>query len=41
MPEDYLPEQLVGTTIYEPGDSGFEKELADRLDALRARKRTT
>ncbi len=40
VPEDYLPEQLVGSTIYEPGDSGFERELAARLEALRERKRT-
>jgi putative ATPase len=39
VPEDYLPEQLVGTKIYEPGDSGFERELAARLEALRAKKR--
>jgi putative ATPase len=39
VPEDYLPEQLVGTPIYEPGDSGFERELAARLAALRAKKR--
>ena len=40
VPEDYLPEPLVGSTIYEPGDSGFERELAARLEALRERKRT-
>jgi putative ATPase len=39
VPEDYLPEQLVGTKIYEPADSGFERELAERLEALRAKKR--
>lgn len=39
VPEDYLPEQLVGAKIYEPGDSGFERELAARLAALRERKR--
>ncbi len=31
VPEDYLPEQLVGERIYEPSDSGFERELAARL----------
>ena len=36
--EDYLPEPLVGATIYEPGTSGFERELASRLEALRERK---
>jgi putative ATPase len=39
VPEDYLPEPLVGTTIYEPSDSGFERELAARLAALREQKR--
>jgi putative ATPase len=39
VPEDYLPEQLVGSTIYEPSTSGFERELAERLAALRERKR--
>ena len=38
VPEDYLPEQLVGAKIYEPGDSGFERELAARLAALREQK---
>ena len=38
--EDYLPDQLVGTKIYEPADSGFERELAARMAEL-ARKRTT
>jgi putative ATPase len=39
VPEDYLPEPLVGAKIYEPGDSGFERELAARLEALREQKR--
>jgi putative ATPase len=38
VPEDYLPDALVGETIYEPGDSGFEKVLAERLAAIKARK---
>ena len=37
--EDYLPDQLAGTTIYEPGTSGFEQELATRLAALREAKK--
>ena len=39
--EDYLPDALVGQRIYEPTDSGFERELAERraaLDAQRARR---
>ncbi len=39
VPEDYLPDQLKGQTIYEPGSSGFERELAARLEALREKKR--
>ena len=39
VPEDYLPDKLVGATIYEPGDSGFERELAARLEALREKRR--
>ncbi len=38
--EDYLPDALVGERIYEPAESGFERELAERraaLDAQRAR----
>ncbi len=37
--EDYLPDALVGERIYEPADSGFERELAERralLDSQRA-----
>jgi putative ATPase len=39
VPEDYLPDALVGERIYEPSDSGFERELRSRreqLDAIRA-----
>jgi putative ATPase len=38
VPEDYLPDALVGEEIYTPGDSGFERELAARYAALKARK---
>ena len=40
VPEDYLPDALVGERIYEPTESGFEAELARRraqLDAKKAR----
>jgi putative ATPase len=33
--EDYLPDALVGRTFYEPSTSGFERELAARLQARR------
>ncbi len=39
VPEDYLPDALVGQRIYEPSDSGFERELAERRAALDAKKR--
>jgi putative ATPase len=39
VPEDYLPDALVGGgPIYEPSNSGFEKELAARKRALDERK---
>jgi putative ATPase len=31
IPQDYLPERLRGTVLYEPGPFGFEKEIAKRL----------
>ena len=31
IPQEYLPEALRGTTVYEPGNFGFEKEIAKRL----------
>jgi putative ATPase len=40
VPEDYLPDQLVGERIYRPGDSGFEAELSRRLGEIAGRKRT-
>jgi putative ATPase len=38
VPEDYLPDALVGERIYQPGDTGFERELAARMDQLAARR---
>jgi putative ATPase len=37
--EDYLPEALVGTKVYEPSGSGFEAELARRLAELERRRK--
>jgi putative ATPase len=31
IPQEYLPERLRGTVLYEPGAFGFEKEVAKRL----------
>jgi putative ATPase len=39
VPEDYLPDKLVGTKIYEPSDSGFEAELAKRRDEIERKRR--
>ena len=39
VPEDYLPDALVGERIYEPSDSGFEAELARRRAELDEKKR--
>ena len=36
--EDYLPDALIGTRLYEPSDSGFEKELAARLAAIERKR---
>ena len=36
-PQEYLPEDLVGTRFYEPTDHGAEKVLRERLDKLRRR----
>ena len=39
VPEDYLPDELVGERIYEPSDSGFEAELARRRAEIHDKKR--
>ncbi len=36
LAETYLPEKLVGTTLYEPSESGYEKEIRERLKAWRS-----
>ncbi len=38
VPEDYLPDKLIGETIYEPSDSGYEREMGERLAALKAQR---
>ncbi|MEZ4367973.1 MAG: replication-associated recombination protein A [Kofleriaceae bacterium] len=38
VPEDYLPEALVGERIYTPSQSGLEAGMAARLAALRAKR---
>jgi putative ATPase len=39
VPEDYLPEELVGERIYTPTDSGFERELGERRALIEERRR--
>jgi putative ATPase len=39
VPEDYLPDKLLGEKIYEPSQSGYEAEMAKRLAELQARKK--
>ena len=36
--QQYLPDELKGTVIYEPGSLGYEKNMKDRLERLRNRK---
>jgi putative ATPase len=31
LPQEYLPETLAGSTFYEPGPFGFERDIAKRL----------
>ncbi len=40
VPADYLPDELVGSRFYEPTRSGYEAEIADRLAAWHARRKT-
>ena len=37
MKQQYLPDELVGVTIYEPGVLGYEKNMRERLIRLRSR----
>ncbi|HEU5170123.1 MAG TPA: replication-associated recombination protein A [Gemmatimonadales bacterium] len=32
LPQEYLPDELRGTTLYQPGGMGFEKKIAERLE---------
>ncbi len=38
VPETYLPDELVGTKLYEPTDSGYEAEMKARLRRQRESK---
>jgi putative ATPase len=39
IPQEYLPDRLVGEELYTPGAFGFEKEIAKRLAWWEERKR--
>jgi putative ATPase len=39
VPEDYLPEALVGARVYEPSTSGHEAEISARLAAWAERRK--
>jgi putative ATPase len=39
IPQEYLPDRLVGEELYKPGVFGFEKEIAKRLAWWEERKR--
>src|SRR5436305_8329413 len=39
VPEEYLPDELRGSTFYEPGESGEETRIKERLDALKAQRK--
>ena len=34
--QQYLPDEYVGTTFYEPGDLGYEKKIKEWLAFLRS-----
>ena len=36
-PQQYLPETMQGTFFYQPGEIGYEKTIAERLQYWRAR----
>jgi len=35
VPEDYLPDALKGRHFYRPSQTGFERELSERVSELR------
>jgi putative ATPase len=36
--ETYLPDEILGTHFYEPGDQGMEKAIAERVRWFRAQQ---
>jgi putative ATPase len=39
--QQYLPDELVGTTYYEPSDQGMETQIGERLARLRAARKAS
>jgi putative ATPase len=37
-PQEYLPDEIAGTILYEPGKFGFERDIARRLAWWRERR---
>ncbi len=37
--QEYLPDELVGTRFFEPGDQGFEKVIRERMEIWESRRR--
>ena len=36
--QQYLPDELMGTTFYEPSDNGYEKKIKAYLEHIRNRE---
>lgn len=41
VPQQYLPDELAGAEFYRPGDFGYEKRIAERMDWWRRREEIT
>ena len=39
MPQQYLPDELLGTYFYRPSTQGYEPEVVDRLSQWREAQR--
>jgi putative ATPase len=38
LPQEYLPDELRGTILYQPGQFGYEKKVAERIAWWEKRK---
>src|SRR5271157_3994077 len=41
VPQEYLPEKIKGQIFYQPGETGFEKTIKERLNYWRQKKNNT